>query len=432
MKNRWNKKERLIVSYRPDSLALLKVEAKGGMIFEKIFLREMPEAIVKAKVQSFVGSSKLEETILALSRSEVLQKELVLTGPSENLRGRLQEKISELLPYSAKQMAFGISLEEEKDAANGILMGLPERNLREILDQLAEFSILPTEIITEDQSLYWHFLEKGENGPTLLLYGEEGKVVAIFISKRRLYFSRVFAGPTEDMAEEISLLLLERAAKPQKIFVLGQWDKASLEGVTRHFSIPIEKLPVSDESIPAVLYGAKFMDRHAPLSLLPHAEKLLKKQRTVKRTFRELILTGLAVFFAFILAFSLKAYSENVRLSQMESEILRLKPEIEKLKEIRSRVQLIETSQNSKANVLEFLKSMAEKISPKVVLRKLEIKGADFLFKGECPSHQILSETVKTMEEIEGLHEIKLERTGLRKRLNEDYFDFEITGKWQL
>ena len=105
---------------------------------------------------------------------------------------------------------------------------------------------------------------------------------------------------------------------------------------------------------------------------------------------------------------------------------------MEEVKKTARSLNLIFEAGSSKEKSLELLKSLAQKLPSSVRLRELRVEGKDFLFKGESPSHGLLSETVEAFSGMKDfLEESKLGETRARKRLNEDYFEFEVVGKWK-
>ncbi len=416
-------KKRLIVELRDSNLSLLRLEGERGEKFEKIHLREIPTERLREKVASFTGKKRPPETLLLLSRSEVIQKEFVLAPGGETpLRQRLERKLEELLPYSPKEMAWGIS--------GGLLLAIPEKPLKEKLRFLAAIGLYPDEILTEDQTLFWLLLERKEKSPLLFLEANEERVLSVFCEKGKSFFSRTF--PSANFIPELSFSLLEKGARPEKILLSGEWGSEARSQIEAHFSCSLEKFEIpANGLVPSSLYGASLFGKYPAASLLPKEEKLKKRKEEKEKLLRE-TLSSFGLFFGtLLLAFLVQLAFGTREINKISREISRLSRELREVKEIRASLELLSKSQASKEGLLEFLKTLAEKTPSSIRLKELRIEGKEFRFKGESPSHGVLSEAVETLSQMSFLEAAKLEETRLRKRLNEDYFEFEVGAKWK-
>lgn len=431
----WRSK-RLVIELAPSSLFLAFFGGKRLDGHEKFLLRETPEETLQRNVASFLRGKKFQDSLLLLPRSEVLSKELVLATNGSSVKEALEKKLETILPYSPKEMAFGFSFEREGEELKGELLAIPEKNLKETLSFLERLGLHPDEIVTEDQPLLWLLLERKEKGSVLLLDQGETRLLSLFLKDARPSFTRVFSRKEHpmlrDLLPELSFSLLEKQAKPEKILLSGDWEKEAEEEIAKHFGSPLERLKAKEgeDGLPASLYGSAYLGKYPLTSLLPTEEKLKKRQRERKKFLRDtaaslVLFLGCLVFASFL---HLHGLTKEIR--KLDQKLQTLTPQVRETKQILASLDLVSHSRASKEKLLVLLKELSAKAPSSIHLKELRIEGKDFLFKGESPSHAYLSETVQVFEKLPMLEGVKLEETRLRKRLNEDYFEFEIKGKW--
>lgn len=423
-------KKRLLIYLEADELSLV-LTLKGKVVKNGvIFLREASRELIHEKVAAFMEGAKPSESLLILPRSEVLQKELVFSGESVSLKERVERKLEEVLPYSRKEMAYGFSLDQDGGQTQGLLLALPEKRLKEKLEFLGNIGLKIDEIITEDQALLWI---KDEKGVFLLMDSEKRRILSLCGRKDRLLFSRSFPRKPEDpnelYLEEISLVLLERGLKPERLFLTGLWTDETQNELSRHFNCPIEKVGKGAE-IPAWAEGALSFGTHSYLSLLPEAEKIRKRNQEKKKLLLQAFGSFTLFFAGLVLSFLVHLHVESHHIKKLEAELIQLLPGVKAAKEIQASLNLLNEAQDSKEKLLRLLRDLALKIPTHVKVKEISIGPKDFFFKGEASSHGFISETVDILSQCQSLKEVKLEQTRLRKKLNEEYFEFEVTGKW--
>jgi predicted ABC-type transport system involved in lysophospholipase L1 biosynthesis ATPase subunit len=104
---------------------------------------------------------------------------------------------------------------------------------------------------------------------------------------------------------------------------------------------------------------------------------------------------------------------------------------VEETQTLSRSLALVQSSQSSKEKILLLLKGLSEKMPSRIHLIELRLEEKDFYLKAESPTHGLASEAVEMVSGLGLLEEVKLGQTRLLKRLNEDTFEFEITGKWK-
>lgn len=435
------RKSRLILYLEANHLHLALASQGKIQKTERIFLRETPEELICEKVSQFLDGTKIQQSILVLPRSEVIQKELVLSRVGDSdLKEALEQKLEELLPYSRKEMAYGFSLEPNGNETQGLLFALPEKHLREKLEFLKAIGLRADEIITEDQALFWLVCEKEEKGPFLVMDQRADRILLLSGRAHQLLFSRTFSktgspefGFPPEFFEEMSLALLEKGLKPEKLFLAGSWNEEVQAHLKGHFNSPVEKLERSsngESNIPNAVAGANLLGRYPHLSLLPQEEKIRNKKEEKKKlriqTFGCFSLFFLSLVLAFLVHVNLKAF----QIKKLDREFSQILPRVKETKDIVQSLGRIRQAQNSKEKTLSFLKDLTSKVPSQVSLKELSIDQNEFFFKGESPSHGSLSETVEVLSQINPLEEVRLQETRLRKRMDEEYFEFEVRGKW--
>ncbi|MBI4115339.1 MAG: PilN domain-containing protein, partial [Candidatus Omnitrophica bacterium] len=150
--------------------------------------------------------------------------------------------------------------------------------------------------------------------------------------------------------------------------------------------------------------------------------------RARKNLIRETVLISLVFVGSLSLAFSSHWQALKWREEKINREIQKLSPMVDEVKRIISTLQLIEELKLSKIGILQFLKEISTKVPSSIVFRQIKMEKDEFIFKGESPSHGEISDVVENLQEIPFIRDVKLEHTRLRKRLNLDYFEFEVGG----
>jgi hypothetical protein len=159
------------------------------------------------------------------------------------------------------------------------------------------------------------------------------------------------------------------------------------------------------------------------------------KSEKSKRNRKLLIQEGILAFSLFLASLTFFGAAHLFFLGQkaekLEKELANLTPQVAEVREIARSLHQIEDARNSKERLLTFIKDIAEHVPASIRLKEFQAAGGDIVFQGESPSHMLLSETVQAFEKSQRIGGVKLEHTRLRKRLNQDYFEFEVTAKWK-
>jgi len=439
------RKPKLAIAWKPNGVSLFLFNKAENLKYESIPLDKFLADALVSKVKSFLGNIKPSETILILPRSEVLQKELAIT-PAESLRENLEIKITQLLPYSPKEMAYSLAVHSNR----GLLYAIPEQKIKEILDFLAKAGITTDEVVSEDQTLFWLFQNKTTNSVTLVLNPTSERTLFLAFKENTILLSRVYPPEEEfkNILSEISFSLLDAGVKPAKAIIAFEktvpGSPQSLSGdlsahrllkeITTTLEIPAEiyqRETLEGSMLPPALLGAKHWGKSPVISLLPSHEKLKKREQKKNRLLKEIF----AAFGVMIFCFSFLAVSHLFFLKhkkmQLEKEILKQAAAVTEIRQITDSLDAIHEAENSKDRFLLLLQELAARLPGSVRLKELEVEGQSIVFQGESPSHALLAEAVQVLEKIEGIQEAKLEHARLRKRLNQDFFDFEVTAQWQ-
>ncbi len=389
---------------------------------------------IALKIKEFLGKYGPGGSILVIPRSEVLQKEMTLRR--EGGRDDLESQLAELLPYSVKEMAYSLAVSsaEGAESSRGLLYAIPEEKIKKILDRLEGFGIFVEEAVSEDQALFWLFQDKAIAGPILVFDQDPDRLLVLALKESAILLSRTYPPdePLKNVLSEISFSLLEAEVKPSKAFILEGMSEADevskvLEIPAEIFSVEIlEKKPI----LPA-LSGVKKRGGRPAISLLPNGRKLQKKTQQQNKLLKE----SLAAFGSFLVCFSLLAASHlfilKTKKSVLENESKRIALAVAEVRQMSGSLEAVHEAERSKQRLLSFLGELARRVPSSIRLKELQVEGKSIVFQGESPSHSLLTETVQALEKIEGLKEAKLEHARLRKRLNQDFFDFEVTAQWQ-
>ncbi len=374
---------------------------------------------------------KPSETLLVIGRSGVIQKEMQLLVQG-SLREGFENALNEILP-SHKEMAYGsLAWGGSAREGKGLLYAIPEKKIREILEILTQAGISVDEIVTEDQCLSWFFQKRIlGSGPVLVIDKTNDRTLFVVIKEKNAAFSGAYPLDHEayrNAFSEISFSLLQMGLKPEKIILSGMNDEEKIKAGT-FFQAPIE-IQEGGEFQASVL-GAGQWKEFPAASLLPKEVKLLKWTQNQSRRFKNFV-SAAAIFSAVLV---LSAVSHSFFLSRknsaIEKEAQKLMPEASRLRLIAVSLNKIHQAENSKVRILQLFSDLAQGVSPSIRLKELQVNEKDIVLEGESPSHTLVSDTAQSFEKLKMLTGVKIEHTRMRKRLNQDYLEFEISAKWK-
>ena len=417
-------KPRLAVAWRPDGLFLFLYEGARNIKCGRV---------TGEKTQEFLGRSAPSQTILVLPRSEVLQKEVAFAGPGGQGED-LEAKLSQLLPYSPKEMAYSLAVDPSESGvpSKGLLYAIPEEKINRILGSLERSGIAVAEVVSEDQTLFWLFQDKAQGGPILVFDQTDDRTLFLALKENAILLSRTY--PREEMFKnvlsEASFALLEAGIKPLRAFVSGSIREEDAGAL----GIPIERFKPEEAGgvlIPAALSGAKKWGDSQAISLLPSERKLRDRAKMRNRFLKE----SLATFGLFIVCFTVLVASHLLFLkskkSLLEKGSRKLASTVLEVRRMTASLAASHEAQRSKERLLSLLRELSDRAPSSIRLKELQVEDKSIVFQGESPSHTLLTETVQAFEKVQGVQEVKLEHARLRKRLNQDFFDFEVSARWQ-
>ena len=201
----------LAVNWAPSAISLLLFKAQEVLGYERIVLQEAYVEETSSRVAAFKKNFKIAECLLVLPRSEVIQK--AITVPARmDVKTALETKLAQLLPYSVREMAYGLSLEDLGNETRGLVYAITGKKLQEILRFLTEIGIQVTEIVSEDQVLHWAQYERTSNETALLMDQNEERLLSVITHDGKIVSSRNMGrhdGMLESMISETGFSLLE-------------------------------------------------------------------------------------------------------------------------------------------------------------------------------------------------------------------------------
>lgn len=393
-----------------------------------IFLHECLENTLKKKIEEYLLGKRFRKTILILQRSVVIQKEIVLQGGAEALKSAIAEK----LPYASEEMAYGISLGDK--SSKGLLYAVPEKKLRESLDFLERIGLRVDEVITEDQVLAW--LPDDSTKLFLLLSRDATRDLFLLAKEGRVFFSQSFLRDElnlENIASEIFTAFENGFDKPEAVYFSGEWGEAEIVEIRKNFECPILYLPDtkrSNREAPSVLFGVLRWGKFPWVSLLPTSEKIRIRILEHRKLIKETVFAACLLFGVFFLAFNshlLFLKQKSARIDQLTAHNA---PQLREIKKIASQLRRLDEAESSKEKIISLLKELALRMPSGIKLKDLQAESGGIQFSGESPSQSTLNETVQVFEGIKNLTAIKLEHTRLRKKLGQDYIEFEVNASW--
>ncbi len=432
-----NPKDLLAVRLDSMNLSLLRVQGAQIQKAETLFIREASKEKIRETVAAFAGAVPAKDVLVILSRSEILQKELSFAkGSQQSIKEELETRLQTILPFSVKEMAWGIRMDSGAEKTEGVLMAAPEKKIREVISFLQDAGLEPgsMEIVTEDQTLLWACLENKERGPALVLERSNGRLLALFVKQGAIVFSRTFecssetGSLTSDILAEISLKLLESDSKAQKILLAGPWSPEDQARISSHFSAPLEVFGARE---PAPFWGASLYGQYPYISLLPKEEKIQKRQREKSALEKDIIKIAAVLLALFLAGSWVRAQGvdkANRKLWLQMQQNARPAAEAER---IVTSLERVRAAQESKTRVLGLLKDLAVTTPSSIRLRELRVEGNEVVFSGASPSYGQVSELVEGLENTESFRKPRLRSSRLRKDGVENALDFEVTGEWK-
>jgi hypothetical protein len=178
-------------------------------------------------------------------------------------------------------MTYGLLFERQENDAGGLLVAMPEQQLKETLTFLNEIGLSPDDVLMEDQILAGLAQAKS----ALVMDYTAQRMLAVFVRGGKLIFSRTCRVPAtreedqiSDFFQEIAMAFVEINEKPLELILAGHWDAAWIPQVENYFSLAVRQ-PVSSaagEAMETVLSQAQIFDMRNGLSLLPRAMKIEK------------------------------------------------------------------------------------------------------------------------------------------------------------
>ncbi len=423
-------KKKLIVQWQDGSFSLALCDKSGILKSQVFFLRESPEEILKERIRAFLGKQAACEALVVLGRQQVILKELAFSSHG-NAKENLENSLAVILP-AYKEMAYGrLAAPGAGAKERGLLYAIPEKKVKEITVFLERLGLMADEVVSEDQCLLWLFQESANSGPLLVIDKCQDRQLFIVVHEKEMLFSGAYAPEYDDFQsifEDISLSLLPRNIKPVKTILCGVNDIQGRE-IGGYFQAPTENFLPGTFS--PVLLGAARHGQGPLASLLPAAQKVskwVKKQKTLLRN-------SSAAFLLFTASFGLVLTAHLAFLNAKESKLARqnhkLAPEALKIKEMARTLQKIEEARSSKQRPLDLLKELAQNSSPSISFREFQSDEGTVVIRGESSSNLVLNQTVEMIERTPFLKDARLEHTRSRKRLNQDFFEFEITAGWK-
>ncbi len=420
----------LAISWKPDNISLLLFDSSGNLKYETF---SSSQTGIASKIKGFLGGRVPLESILVIPRSEVLQKEMAFSR-AEDQPTDIESQLTQLLPYSAKEMAYSIAVEPAGEASlsKGLLYAIPEEKIKKILGYLEGLGISVEEAVSEDQALFWLFRDKAASGAILVFDQDSERTLFLALKENAILLSRTY--PREELLKnvlsEASFSLLESGVKPMRAFV----SESISEEVSGTLEMPVESFKaevLEGKYISSILSGAKARGTLPPISLLPNERKIQKRIQRKNRLLKE----SLAAFGLFIICLALFNASHLFILKSkkalLENESKKIASAVAEVRQMRTSLDAVHEAERSKKRLLSLLREFARRIPSSIRLKELQIEGKNIVFQGESPSHALLTETVQVFEKMEGVKEAKLEHARLRKRLNQDFFDFEVSARWQ-
>lgn len=371
------------------------------------------------------------ETLLVIGRSGVIQKEMVFSG-AVNLQESFEAVLAELLP-SHKEMAYGSLVWSENNLeGKRLLYAIPEKKLKDILDSLTKIGIAVDEVVTEDQCLSWFFQSKSISEELVLAIDRTvERTLYIVLKGKSIVLSGAYTQDYENegnVFSEISFSLLQSGLKPVKVILSGMTpDEKAKAASFFEFPLNIEE----QRELPISTLGARHWKNFPIASLLPKEQKLQKWTRSRKDRIKHFI-TANIVFIATLFLFgTTHLFFMQNKNSALARQVDNLMPEVIQLKKISVKLQKVHQAEESKRRVLGLFSEAAREVSPAIRLVELQINEKDIVFRGESPSHTLVSDTAQNCEKIKLIQDVKIEHTRMRKRLNQDFLEFEITAKWK-
>lgn len=409
------------------SLCMPDPENPGAGALKEIPLEETGGQALAGETGRFLRDARFDQTCLVLPRSGVIQKELHW-APSLGLKEGIETSLRQDLP-SHQEMSCGIALGRAENGARALVYAVPIKKIEESLKFLSALGLKPDEIVAEDQALFWSLREKTGPEPVLAVERALSGFLFCVLNENGILLSFSCPDGDEEFNETVSDLsfsLLEKGIKPVKIML-----SRHLSGDKRGMLLETFQLPHETAEKRNILGGTAELPESVPASLLTPELKKARHLKIKARNWKRLA----AAFSFFLAAGILSACFHLVFLeskqNRIKAEAGRLSNESGEIIQISKKLGKVREAQASKEKTLELLKSLASGLPAGIRFQEIQTDDSGLVLRAESPNHGLSTETVQILEKNTLLSTVRLEHTRLRKRLNQDLIEFEVSAKWK-
>lgn len=433
------KLNRILIYLSEEELVFAKVSGERLVTSLRVLRRESSVEILAEKAKPFIQGKG--PFILVLPRSMALQRSFEFESREPEA---FQQKLQEVLPYRLDEMAYAAAQESSgSDSSSVTLVSMPEKSVKDHLFFLAQLGFEHVdEIVTEDQGLWWIARSLHPNKRVLALDLQPKKGVATFSQGNQLYFSRDYVCETpgsfeevaEDFMRELSILLLECGKKPETLLLTGEVGPSLKGRLEAQFEMAAEAVvkPQAWNRIETSLFGVATKSHAFALSLLPKEKKIKKWQKSRVKLLTSTGILLLLFVLMMVGVFELQSLKLRRAVEKTQSKIAAIQPEIREVNQMLEDIEKRQRTSQRNAELLELLTYLSLEIPDVITLREFRLDQGMLLLKGESPAYAYLTDVVGILENSKILSEVSLEHSRIRKRLSEDFFEFEVSGQWKV
>lgn len=410
LKNHFWRPSWLLMRFNDPILGIEKVQGSDRQLAEFD-----TQKLTSEQVRDFIGETRVNQKILVLPRSAIIQKQMQL-DENKPLSDSFQSELEKLFPYSRNEIAFGCSTPY---TGRVLVSAIPLKRLNQLIDVLERNGIKPDEIISEDYAYAASLLLDD----MIALDQDTNRVLAVVSRQGHQLYSRSGGvGALGEICSEISDLMNDYPLE-RKVILTGNWSKEGVAWIEARLSCSVQI-----RALPNLNDAASF-DTAKTVSLLPHTEKVLKWQKNLKRQIRK---TGIsAVVFTASIIFFLNMHLGFLSRNQkaVEHKVFLIQEEVKDLKKMTRALNEIYRAEGSKKIKMNLLKDLARSIPKEIQLNELQLDH-EIVFRGQSPSHAQVSMVVEEMQKMKMLTGVKLEHSRFRKKIGQEYVEFELSAKW--
>jgi len=437
---------------------------RGTCVFrliKKQFFSKEKTAITR-EIANLFKANKLhtKKIFLNLPRHLVMSRNLHLPSTSdEEIKNMVKMEAARQMPYRDEDVIAGYKIIAKlKDGYSDVLLAIVQASVvRRLIKILRNANLAVEKIALGSESLFgWYSAVAGAKKKAAaceaVINVDAGYVDVDVVEKDKLVFTRAFSYGGGDSSigknviDEIIKSILtcerERNVNVGEIILTGAENKLrELEPLLeKAFELPLRiKAQTTnielDKNVPVDLGTESFVEliglstkyRDMEINLLPKTMVEDNQLRILRAHFANMLILFCCVILIFF-GIAAKKITDKARyLKKLNSEILAMKPKVEKAGRMREDIEIMEDVIQKRPLAIDVVAEIYS-LTPKGITFNLMNyeSGEALLLRGNAPSLEAVIGFIKTLEESKYFSNVKVKYTSKRDRADRGLTDFEV------